>query len=199
MFKKKWQENRKGGCQLQLKNPAQTWSPSKQASENQWSRLSLWCSVPLTDAWLSHEAWMARFSGEIRSASCWQQYWMLSKRESQPRKAKAWVHVHSRGFTPPGGYSTNTSCSSSMFTLYHVSICGRLASCASPVGSYPSLLAQAKHLSCTMNWTWFARRSSSIARLYRRIWPPDTESSVGTLCPCFISAVFCFYCVRLFF
>lgn len=38
------------------KNPAQQWRTSKKVIENPRSRLSLWCSFPLTDAWLSHEA-----------------------------------------------------------------------------------------------------------------------------------------------
>lgn len=146
-----------------------------------------------------------RFSREMRIASCWQPYWMLSKRGGQPRKAKAWVHVHSRGFTPPGGYSTHTSGSSSMFTLDHVSICGRSASCASPLGSYPSLLARAKHSSCTINWAQFARRSWSIAPFYWPVWPPRHLVGLKSLtlfyfCQffCFVG-LFCFYCVRLFF
>lgn len=105
---------------------------------------------------------------------CWfflQEYWMLSKRDSQPWKAKAWAHVYSRGFTPPGSDSTNTSCSTSL-SLYHVSIFGQSASRVLPVGSYPCLLARAKHSSCIMKWTYFAKRSSTIAHLYLGVWTP---------------------------
>lgn len=73
-----------------------------------------------------------------------------------------------------------------------VSIFGRSASRISPVGSYPLLLARAKHSSCIMKWTYFARRSSSIAHLYLGVWPPDTESLVWNICPNFISTVFVF-------